>query len=74
MGNCVTVARQTLTLFVGVRIPIPQPENGKFLLELAVLLFIVNFPLLTALAIIFQWRCEKAKIHIIPTVKNKYSY
>ncbi len=25
MGNCVTVARQTLTLFVGVRIPIPQP-------------------------------------------------
>ena len=25
LGNCVTVARQTLTLFVGVRIPIPQP-------------------------------------------------
>ena len=28
MGNCVTVARQTLTLFVGVRIPIPQPSKG----------------------------------------------
>ena len=27
MGNCVTVARQTLTLFVGVRIPIPQPAQ-----------------------------------------------
>ena len=27
MGNCVTVARQTLTLFVGVRIPIPQPSK-----------------------------------------------
>ena len=27
LGNCVTVARQTLTLFVGVRIPIPQPER-----------------------------------------------
>ena len=26
LGNCVTVARQTLTLFVGVRIPIPQPN------------------------------------------------
>ena len=26
LGNCVTVARQTLTLFVGVRIPIPQPK------------------------------------------------
>ena len=25
LGNCVTVARQTLTLFVGVRIPIPLP-------------------------------------------------
>ena len=25
MRNCVTAARQTLTLFVGVRIPIPQP-------------------------------------------------
>ena len=25
LGNSVTVARQTLTLFVGVRIPIPQP-------------------------------------------------
>ena len=28
MGNCVTVARQTLTLFVGVRIPIPQPKRA----------------------------------------------
>ena len=28
LGNCVTVARQTLTLFVGVRIPIPQPSRG----------------------------------------------
>ena len=28
LGNCVTVARQTLTLFVGVRIPIPQPYKG----------------------------------------------
>ena len=27
LGNSVTVARQTLTLFVGVRIPIPQPKN-----------------------------------------------
>ena len=26
MRNSVTVARQTLTLFVGVRIPIPQPR------------------------------------------------
>ncbi len=26
MWNSVTVARQTLTLFVGVRIPIPQPS------------------------------------------------
>ena len=25
LRNSVTVARQTLTLFVGVRIPIPQP-------------------------------------------------
>ena len=32
LGNCVTVARQTLTLFVGVRIPIPQPipRNNLF--------------------------------------------
>ena len=29
MGNCVKVARQTLTLFVGVRIPIPQPKNPR---------------------------------------------
>ncbi len=28
LGNCVTVARQTLTLFVGVRIPIPQPDES----------------------------------------------
>ena len=28
LGNSVTVARQTLTLFVGVRIPIPQPSKG----------------------------------------------
>ena len=27
LRNCVTVARQTLTLFVGVRIPIPQPSK-----------------------------------------------
>ena len=35
MRNSVTVARQTLTLFVGVRIPIPQPisleKSGLFL-------------------------------------------
>ena len=30
MGNCVSVARQTLTLFVGVRIPIPQPKIDRF--------------------------------------------
>ncbi len=29
LGNSVTVARQTLTLFVGVRIPIPQPINNN---------------------------------------------
>ena len=29
LGNCVTVARQTLTLFVGVRIPIPQPNPQR---------------------------------------------
>ena len=29
LRNCVTVARQTLTLFVGVRIPIPQPEKVR---------------------------------------------
>ena len=29
LGNCVTAARQTLTLFVGVRIPIPQPKNPR---------------------------------------------
>lgn len=28
MRNCVTAARQTLTLFVGVQIPIPQPSKG----------------------------------------------
>ena len=28
LGNCVTAARQTLTLFVGVRIPIPQPKES----------------------------------------------
>ena len=31
MVNCVTVARQTLTLFVGVRIPIPQPKKTDHL-------------------------------------------
>lgn len=34
LRNSVTVARQTLTLFVGVRIPIPQPKrndpSGRF--------------------------------------------
>ena len=34
MGNSVTVARQTLTLFVGVRIPIPQPEKSSISLEM----------------------------------------
>ena len=29
MRNSVTVARQTLTLFVGVRIPIPQPPQPR---------------------------------------------
>ena len=29
LGNCVTVAQQTLTLYVGVRIPIPQPEKSR---------------------------------------------
>ena len=28
MGNCVRVARQTLTLFVRVRILLPQPSRG----------------------------------------------
>ena len=28
MRNCVTAARQTLTLFVGVQIPIPQPGRS----------------------------------------------
>ena len=27
-GNCVTAAQQTLTLYVGVRIPIPLPEKS----------------------------------------------
>ena len=31
LRNSVTVARQTLTLFVGVRIPIPQPKNTTHL-------------------------------------------
>ena len=34
MGNSVTVARQTLTLFVGVRIPIPQPEKSSISTEM----------------------------------------
>ena len=29
LGNCVTVAQQTLTLYVGVRIPIPQPKKER---------------------------------------------
>ena len=29
LWNSVTVARQTLTLFVGVRIPIPQPKRDS---------------------------------------------
>ena len=33
LGNSVTVARQTLTLFVGVRIPIPQPMQNPFSVE-----------------------------------------
>ena len=33
LRNCVTVARQTLTLFVGVRIPIPQPLSLEFLFK-----------------------------------------
>ena len=33
LGNCVTVARQTLTLFVGVRIPIPQPTKRELLVD-----------------------------------------
>ena len=43
LGNSVTVARQTLTLFVGVQIPIPQPvkdlvkRRGLFLYIFAVL-------------------------------------
>ena len=38
LGNCVTAARQTLTLFVGVRIPIPQPERST---AKAVLFFVL---------------------------------
>ena len=34
LGNCVTAARQTLTLFVGVRIPIPQPEKLQLVTKL----------------------------------------
>ena len=30
MGNCVKVARQTLTRFVGVRLPLPQPKKSSF--------------------------------------------
>ena len=41
LGNCVTVARQTLTLFVGVRIPIPQPKK-KHWLNKSVLLFFLH--------------------------------
>lgn len=45
MGNCVTVARQTLTLFVGVRIPIPQPYKNGYLDTMTVLiLFYLNAP------------------------------
>ena len=40
LGNCVTAARQTLTLFVGVRIPIPQPENDRFRQESVVFSYI----------------------------------
>ena len=32
LRNSVTVARQTLTLFVGVRIPIPQPKNEALIM------------------------------------------
>ncbi len=38
LGNCVTVARQTLTLFVGVRIPIPQPKSTNLDRGLSILL------------------------------------
>ena len=31
-GNCVTAAQQTLTLYVGVRIPIPLPKKNDHLL------------------------------------------
>ena len=39
LGNCVTVARQTLTLFVGVRIPIPQPKNDNLRQKVVVFTF-----------------------------------
>ena len=39
LGNCVTVARQTLTLFVGVRIPIPQPKNKEWYRKILLFIF-----------------------------------
>ena len=42
LGNSVTVARQTLTLFVGVRIPIPQPMQNPFSVESGFLFY--NLP------------------------------
>ena len=46
LGNCVTVARQTPTLFVGVRIPIPQPKRKSYrLLSMGFLFCIIHFSL-----------------------------
>lgn len=45
LRNCVTAARQTLTLFVGVRIPIPQPKrNDNFRQKVVASFYIITEP------------------------------
>ena len=43
LGNSVTVARQTLTLFVGVQIPIPQPVKTSAIVGVFFYLFSLVF-------------------------------
>ena len=47
LRNSVTVARQTLTLFVGVRIPIPQPKITVHPLGWAVIFLLYNIGIRT---------------------------
>ena len=47
LGNCVTVARQTLTLFVGVRIPIPQPKIIARLFRRAIIFCFIKYGIRT---------------------------